>query len=383
MRFSHAFGQTETTMKSLRVALYLLLGVLGASSLAFAQDTGQITGTVRDSTGGVFPGAQVTITNQSAGITRTTVTNATGDYLVAGLPQGKFDVAVMGKGFKGYLATAVVLDAAQKLRVDVTLEVGVVSEKVVVSGENVAQVETQSAELATTITSTQLSELELNGRNFTQLITLTPGVGEGGTRGQGGGVVNGSILYNVNGGRNEYNNWELDGGSIMDSGSNQTLNLYPSLDSISEVRVMTSNYGAQYGLNGSGTVEVETKGGTNQFHGDLYEYVRNDDFNANGFYNNVPPAIPRAPYKRNDFGYTLGGPVYIPNHYNTGKDKTFFFWSEEWRINRNPLTIRQGVPSDAERAGDFTDICSPNVPYAVTGTGSSGSSSAPHNPFDD
>ena len=369
-------------MKSLRVVLYALLAVLCISTVALAQDTGQITGTVLDSTGAAFPGAQVTITNRSAGITRNTVTNSSGAYLVAGLPQGKYDVSVTGKGFKEYLATEVVLDAAQKLRVDVTLQVGTISEKVIVSGENVAQVETQSAELATTITSTQISELELNGRNFSQLVTLTPGVGNSGTRGEAGVGVNGSILYNVNGGRNEYNNWELDGGSIMDSGSNQSLNLYPSLDSISEVRVMTSNYGAQYGLNGSGTIEVETKGGTNTFHGDLYEYVRNDDFNANGFYNNVPPAVPRPAYKRNDFGYTLGGPVYIPNHYNTGKDKTFFFWSEEWRINRNPLTIRQGVPSDAERGGDFTDICSPNVPYAVTGGGSS-SSSAPHNPFND
>jgi hypothetical protein len=372
MRFSHAFGQTETTMKSLRVALYVLLGVLCTSSLALAQDTGQITGTVRDSSGAIFPGAQVTITNHSAGITRSTVTNSAGEYLVAGLPQGKFDVAVTGKGFKEYLATGVVLDASQKLRVDVTLEVGTISEKVVVSGENVAQVETQSAELATTITSTQISELELNGRNFSQLITLTPGVGNGGARGEADVGVAGNIMYNVNGGRNEYNNWELDGGSMMDSGSNQSLNLYPSLDSISEVRVMTSNYGAQYGMNGSGTVEVETKSGTNQFHGDLYEYVRNDDFNANGFFNNAADN-PRPAYKRNDFGYTLGGPVYIPGHYNKGKDKTFFFWSQEWRINRNPVTIAEGVPSDAERGGDFSDVCSPNVPYAQSGA----------NPFSD
>jgi hypothetical protein len=362
--FWHPYGHTETTMKSLRVALYALLAVLCISTVVLAQDTGQITGTVLDSTGAAFPGAQVTITNHSAGITRNTVTNSSGEYLVAGLPQGKYDVSVTGKGFKEYLATAVVLDAAQKLRVDVTLQVGTISEKVIVSGENVAQVETQSAELATTITSTQISELELNGRNFSQLVTLTPGVGNSGTRGEAGVGVNGSILYNVNGGRNEYNNWELDGGSVMDSGSNQSLNLYPSLDSISEVRVMTSNYGAQYGLNGSGTIEVETKAGTNQFHGDLYEYVRNDDFNANGFFNNAA-GNPRPPYKRNDFGYTLGGPVYIPGHYNTHKDKTFFFWSQEWRRNRNPYTIAQGVPSDAERGGDFSDICSPNVPYAV------------------
>jgi hypothetical protein len=367
-------------MKFLRAATYVLLMILCASAFAttaLAQDTGQITGTVHDSTGAILPNANVVVSNKTSGLSRETTTNSAGDYLAAGLGQGKYDVTVSANGFKTYVAKSVVLDAAQKLRVDVTLEVGAISEQVVVSGENVAQVETQTGEMATTITSTQISELELNGRNFTQLVTLTPGVGNSGTRGEAGVGVNGSILYNVNGGRNEYNNWELDGGSIMDSGSNQTLNLYPSLDSISEVRVMTSNYGAQYGLNGSGTVEVETKSGTNSFHGDLYEYVRNDDFNANGFFNNAAQN-PRPAYKRNDFGYTLGGPVYIPNHYNTDKSKTFFFWSEEWRINRNPLTISQGVPSDAERAGDFTDICSPNVPYAVPS-----SSGGMQNPFVD
>jgi hypothetical protein len=364
-------------MRFLRTAVCVLLAALWASTAAFAQDTGQITGTVHDSSGAVLPGANVTVSNKSTGLNRLTVSNSSGEYLVAGLPQGRYDISVSAPGFKEFVAHGVVLDAAQKLRVDVTLEVGAISEKVIVSGENVAQVETQSSEIASTITSTQISELELNGRNFSQLITLTPGVGNGGTRGEAGVGVNGSILYNVNGGRNEYNNWELDGGSIMDTGSNQTLNLYPSLDSISQVRVLTSNYGAQYGLNGSGTVEVETKGGTNQFHGDVYEYVRNDDFNANGFFNNAA-SNPRPAYKRNDFGYTLGGPVYIPNHYNTDKSKTFFFWSEEWRINRNPLTISEGVPSDAERGGDFTDICSPNVPYAITnGEG------VPQNPFVD
>jgi hypothetical protein len=371
------FELKETTkMKFLRVWVCLLLGLFCASAAALAQDTGQITGTVHDATGAVLPGAKVVVSSGVTGLNRPTATNNSGEYLVAGLPQGKYDITVTANGFKEYVAHGVVLDAAQKLRVDVTLEVGTISEKVVVAGEDVAQVETQTSEIASTITSTQISELELNGRNFSQLITLVPGVGNGGSRGEAGVGVNGSILYDVNGGRNEYNNWELDGGSIMDSGSNQTLNLYPSLDSISQVRVMTSNYSAQYGLNASGTVEVETKAGTNAFHGDVYEYVRNDDFNANGFFNNAEGNA-RPPYKRNDFGYTLGGPVYIPNHYNTDKSKTFFFWSEEWRINRNPVTVFTGVPSDAERGGDFTDICSPNVPYAITVNGS------PQNPFSD
>ncbi|HKN60602.1 MAG TPA: carboxypeptidase regulatory-like domain-containing protein [Candidatus Acidoferrales bacterium] len=326
----------------------------------FAQDTGQLTGTVHDSSGGVLPGARVEVSNKSTGLDRSTVTNSSGDYLVAGLPQSKYDISVTAKGFKEYVAHGVVLDASQKLRVDVILEVGTVTETINVSGADVAQVETQSSEMASTITSTQISELELNGRNFSQLVTLAPGVGSAGTRGEADVGVAGSVAYNVNGGRNEYNNWELDGGSVLDSGSNASLNLYPSLDSISEVRVLTSNYGAQYGLNGSGTIEVETKSGTDHFHGDVYEYVRNDDFNANGYFNNAE-GNPRPAYKRNDFGYTLGGPVYIPGHYNTDKQKTFFFWSQEWRYNRNPVTLDQGVPSDPERAGNFTDICtSPN-----------------------
>ena len=157
--------------------------------------------------------------------------------------------------------------------------------------------------------------------------------------------INGNVSFSINGGRVEYNNWELDGGDNMDNGSNSTLNVYPSLEAIAEFNVLTSNYGAQYGRNGSGTVEVETKSGTNGFHGNAYEFVRNDAFNSTKYFLDSV-----SPYKKNDFGYTIGGPII--------KNKTFFFWSQEWRRDRVPADFNQAVPSVEERAGDFTDQCS-------------------------
>jgi hypothetical protein len=194
--------------------------------------------------------------------------------------------------------------------------------------------------------------LQLNGRDFTQLITLVPGVSNQSLEDQGIGGPS----FSVNGGRLEYNNWELDGGDMLDNGSNMTLNVTPSIDSISELRVLTSNYGAQYGRNGSGTIEVETKSGTREFHGDFYEFVRNDVFNARTYLD--PPGGPPA-YKKNNFGYTLGGPIFIPGFYNTKRDKSFFFWSQEWRKERVPagFPFNAQVPSPAERNGDFSDLC--------------------------
>src|SRR3989442_5627976 len=161
----------------------------------------------------------------------------------------------------------------------------------------------------------------------------------------------------MNGGRTEYNNWELDGGDNMDNGSNATLNVYPNVEAIAEFKVLTSNYGAQYGRNGSGTVEVQTKSGTNAFHGSAFEYLRNEAFNARSWDQGSDTTQPKAPYKKHDFGYTIGGPVFIPNHYNSGKKKTFFFFSEEWRREKNPSTILQNVPSDLDRTGNFTMLC--------------------------
>ncbi len=369
-------------------AIVLLLGMFSAASLQ-AQDTGVITGTVHDNTGAVIQGADVKISGTAGGIERTTTTNSDGDYLAAGLPGGTYNLAITAKGFNTFKGNGVVLRVGQKARVDATLTVGNVTTEVVVQGELLNQVETQSSDLSGTVTGRQISQLQLNGRNFTQLLALSPGAtNQSGQDEPGQGLS--TVAYSVNGGRTEYNNWEIDGGNNMDDGSNTTLMAYPSIDAIAEVRVLSSNYGAQYGRNSSGTVEVETKSGTNKFHGDLFEYVRNDKFNARNYFSSTV-----SPYKKNDFGFTVGGPVVIPGVYNKSKEKTFFFYSQEWRRDRVPGQIFNAiVPSCAERGltagsggvgctgtqaafGDFSELCPGGT---ATNPGQSGQPDCPYNP---
>jgi carboxypeptidase family protein len=323
---------------------HTLVLVFLISIAAFAQDTGSITGTVTDPSGAIVANAQVVVSNADRGITRTTNTNSDGEYSVPAMPSGSYNVSVTAQGFKKFEAKGVVLRVAQKARVDVALQVGSASTEVTVEGKDVAQVETQSSDLAGVVTGKEVTQLQLNGRNFTQLVTLVPGVSNQTGQDEGQVGIGGNVSYSINGGRVEYNNWELDGGDNMDNGSNSTLNVYPSLEAISEFKVLTSNYGAQYGRNGSGTVEVETKSGTNSFHGNVYEFVRNDAFNARNYFD---PSVP--PYKKNDFGYTIGGPIW--------KNHTYFFWSQEWRRDRVPNPFNVAVPSVEERNGDFTDQC--------------------------
>jgi Carboxypeptidase regulatory-like domain/TonB-dependent Receptor Plug Domain len=355
-------GQKESDMK-VRLLCGIAIWVAIAAVSLQAQDTGAITGTVRDSSGAVIAGAEVKVGSTAGGNDRTTATNSDGEYLAAGLPGGTYGLTISAKGFKTYKADGIVLRVAQKARIDVTLTVGNVQTEVVVQGTELNQVETQSSDLAGTVTGRQMTQLELNGRNFTQLLSLTPGAtNQSGNDEPTGGLD--SVVYSVNGGRTEYNNWEIDGGNNMDDGSNTTLLTFPSIDAIAEVRVLSSNYGAQYGRNSSGTVEVETKSGTRSFHGVAYEFVRNDAFNARNFFSSSVP-----PYKKNDFGYTIGGPFFIPNVYNQDRSKTFFFFSQEWRRNHISTIMNAPVPSCAERglgvdctqpqaaAGDFSELC--------------------------
>jgi hypothetical protein len=334
-----------------------MLFILGTSlaflsSVALAQDTASLTGTIRDKSGAIISNASVLVSNPATNVTREIQTNADGEYLAGALPPGTYDLTVTAAGFKKYEAKGLVLRVAQKSRVDVTLDVGSVATEVVVQGEGLTNVQTESNEEGAVITGKEITQLELNGRNFTQLITLTPGVSNQTGLDEGAEGLGGNVGFSVNGGRTEYNNWEIDGGDNMDNGSNSTLNTYPSLESIGEFRVLTSNYGAQYGRNGSGTIEVETKSGTDHFHGSVYEFLRNDAFNARNFFDSS-----LNPYKKNDFGYTLGGPII--------KSKTYFFWSQEWRYDRVPATFTQvPVPSLAERRGNFNDLC----PNAASGS---------------
>ena len=354
----------------------VVFSILLLATAALSQTSASMVGSVKDATGAVISGAQITVTNTERGISRTTVSNSDGEWAVAALPPGKYDLSVTAAGFKGYQAKGVVLDVAQKARVDVAMQVGATTTEVTVEGAAVAQVETQSSELGGVVSGKEISQLQLNGRNFTQLVTLVPGVSNQTGQDEGAVGVAGNVSYSINGGRTEYNNWELDGGDNMDNGSNTTLNVYPSLDAIAEFKVLTSNYGAQYGRNGSGTVEVETKSGTSSFHGDAYEFVRNDAFNANNYFN-AQAGNPVPPYKKNDFGYTIGGPVFIPGLYNTSKQKTFFFWSQEWRRDRVPgQTFNVPVPGPGGAPGqlqrymprgrlDFSTARQLRQPYSV------------------
>jgi hypothetical protein len=346
-------------MKLHRVLLQVVVLVVTFCGAAWAQTTGSITGTVKDPSGAAVAGASVVVTSPERGITRQMATNSTGEYNQSALPAGSYDIIVTATGFKKYQAKGVKLDVAEKARVDVALEVGSISTEVIVQGENVARVETQSSDLSGTVTGKEITQLELNGRNFTTLVSLVPGVSNQTNMDEPQVGINGSVSFSMNGGRVEYNNWELDGGDNMDNGSNGTLNVYPSVDAIAEFKVLTSNYGAQFGRNGSGTVEVETKGGTKAFHGDLYEFVRNDAFNANNYFNSLyRGGDGKSPaYKKNDYGYTVGGPVYIPHAYNQNKQKTFFFWSQEWRRERVPASFNTTVPYSKEFTGDFSDLC--------------------------
>src|SRR5439155_14419677 len=214
-------------MKFRRVYLTAFVFAIAVSASLLAQDTASITGTVTDPSGAAVKDAQVVVSSPDRGLDRTTTTNDSGDLLVAGLPPGAVNVTVTAAGFKKYQAQGVILRVGQKARSDVTLQVGATNTEVTVEGSSVAQVETQSSDLTGTVTGKEITQLQLNGRNFTQLVTLVPGVSNQTGQDDGTDGVYGNVAFSINGGRTEYNNWELDGGDNMDNGSNVTLNVYP------------------------------------------------------------------------------------------------------------------------------------------------------------
>jgi hypothetical protein len=331
----------------LAACVWLLPGAL------FAQQSGAINGAVTDPGGNAIPRADIALTNTAQGTVTHVVSNGAGEYAFPALEAGTYSVQVTAPGFEKFEATGIVLRVSRTERVDARLTVGSVTSKVEVSGSDLGTVQTESPEISFTITGKQITQLVLNGRNFSQLVTLSPGVINQTGQDEGETGVAGSVAYSINGGRTEYNNWELDGSSLMDNGSNSTLNVYPDVDAVAETQVLTSNYGAQYGRNASGTVLAQTKSGTDRLHGDAFEFLRNDAFNARNYFETSVPT-----YKKHDYGFTVGGPVVIPHMYNPGTRKTFFFFSQEWRHENVPGTVfNQQVPSTAERTGNFSDLC--------------------------
>ncbi len=291
--------------------LRLVLCIVALSAISVAQGqapTAAISGTVKDTSSALFPGASVTVTSRS-GKTQTAVTNERGEYSILGLPPDIYGVSITAAGFKSFQKDGITLNGGQSFSVDATLEPAEAATSVKVAGSNVAQVETETAQVSGTITKKEVVSLGLNGRNFTQLIALAPGVSNQTGQDEAKVGVLGSVKYSVNGGRVEYNTFDVDGSDLLNvgiNGANSTLIVYPSLDAIQEVKVLTSNYGAMYGRTASGTVLVTTKFGTGEFHGNAYYFNRNELFNARNFFDETKGA---PLYRRHDLGFTLGGPI--------------------------------------------------------------------------
>jgi hypothetical protein len=336
--------------------------VLSLAAICVGQElAATLTGAVTDSTGAVVAGATLVVHSDETGEdVRTVTTNESGSFNITNLPAGRYTVTVKNAGFELFVAKDVILNVAEKHTLNVSLKTGKTSETVEVTAENI-QIQTTTAEESGTVTGEQVRELALNNRNFEQLILLQPGVANQLPDKVGFGLANNTSI-SVNGARTGANNYTVDGADINDSGSNGTLLNTPSIDAIQEFTLERSNYDAAFGRSGGGQIVVATKSGTNTFHGSAYEFNRNNFYNANTFGGRASiaagnPLSPNntVPIERyNDYGFTLGGPLFIPKLYHPAKDKTFFFWSEEWRKASTPGTNQINVPTNAELAGSFT-----------------------------
>jgi hypothetical protein len=336
--------------------------VLLAAGVARAQTStvGSISGTVRDPQGAAVTGAEVTILEETTGQSRTVRTGDDGTYSAQSLPVGRYTVSTAPSGFKKTVAPGVEVHVADRVVVDLALEVGGIGETVTVTGA--AQlVETESGRVSSLVTEKQVTELPLNGRNYAALVTLVPGLSapnEGGAFGTRGTGLDSHVDVSVNGNQSNANMWTVDGVNNMDVGSNATLLVFPSIDSIAEFRVERNSFSAEYGQAQGAVINLVTKGGGNEYHGSLFEFFRNDKLNANDWFSNQA-GIKRAPLRYNNFGGNFNGPIV--------KDRVFFFWSEEWRRERRGTgPLRALVPTAQERAGNFSGALTGNLPWDPT-----------------
>ena len=340
-----------------RVAIGLSLAVV-FTVFASAQNTnGRIIGTVTDTQGAAISGAKISVTNTGTNVLSDTVTNNEGYYQVLQLPVGSYTVTVEHAGFAKSVTAATPLDINQSLRIDIHLKPGSVMETVQVEAE-AAQVETVNATLGATVTGATIQNLPLNGRNTLDLALTQPGVmpiaDDIGTYGTSNGGSNGNGGISVAGGRGDAVTYLLDGGLNNRTTSNQVV-FNPNPEAIEEFRLLENNYTAEYGRNGGGTVTEVIKSGTNAIHGSLFDYLRNDAFNANDYINNSL-GNPRPVLKRNQFGGTVGGPISIPKLVD-GKDRFFFFFG--YQGQRQTQTVNQGFVATYtpdQLTGDFSNF---------------------------
>ncbi len=334
----------------------LLLGCVAAWA---QQTTGDISGTAKDTSGAFVQNAKVTLTNTDKNaVLRTGVTGGGGEFAFPQLPVGNYSITVEAPNFKKFVQAGIVLHVNDKLTFVVALQVGSTTQEVTVQAA-AQQVNLQDATASGVVTGTQVRELSLNNRVWEQILTLVPGVSDsnnadqyyvGATNPFGGSSTN-TLGFQVDGGRREENNFQVDGMDNVDRGSNLTLLSFPSVDAISEFRVVRGVYDPELGRSAGAQVDVVTRSGTSSLHGGVYDFFRNDYLNANTYFNNAA-GTPRAKLRYNDFGGTIGGPVYIPKVYEQ-KNKTFFFVSEEARRVHVYSSTTAIAPTTGMMAGTF------------------------------
>lgn len=348
---------------SLRLILSLACGIAVAVPL-YAAIFGTISGTVTDPQGGVLPGVTVTALNEQTGVIQTRATDGKGFYSFPALDVGTYTVKVSQRGFESYQESGINVDANSSVRADAALVVGKVTQTEIITS-NVLQVETQSSQVGEVLDSEQMLAVPLNGRAFTDLLSLQPGVNPGtniessDTPTPSGQLNSGSV--SVNGGRGASNGFMINGGNTNDGVENNAA-VIPNLDSIAEFRIITSNFDAEYGNYSGSQVNVVTKNGTNSWHGSGFEFARNTKFNATG-YSYQSPAPPQPKLDQSIYGGTIGGPI--------KKDKVFFFADFQGTYNNSAVADTQVVPTTADEAGNVSDWepTLENSAGAVNGTG--------------
>lgn len=329
--------------------LIVIMGLFaGTTSLVAQEITGTILGNVKDISGAAVANAAITITNEGTGIKRTVSSDANGDYTVSLLPVGKYTVTVVRQGFSTYVQKGIELHVNQNARVDAALKPGSVQEEVTVAA-NAAQIETTTATVGKVMEERPITELPLNGRNYLQLGVLQPGVSpitpNLSLSGSGAAADEG---FTVNGLRTQANVFLIDGALNTDLFYTSS-NLKPPPDAIQEFRILTNDYAPEFWGGGS-VVNLVIRSGTNQLHGDLWEFLRNDAVDAQNYFATTHP-----PLKQNQFGGAVGGPIYIPHLYD-GRDKTFFYFYYEGLRVRQGVTSNASVPTVAEVGGDFNGV---------------------------
>ncbi len=333
------------------------------SSGAYAQlDFGSITGFVKDPSGAVVPKAKVIVINEATSQERPTVANDSGYYAVTNLAPGPYTVSAELAGFKKSLSEHNQLQPNSTLSVDIALTVGTPNERVEVTAD-LAALQTESATVQKEVTGTQVLDQELNGRNPIYMVQLLPGVRGGGTLGDLNFGSTGGQSWQINGARTWDTLVTFDGAPAVRTRANGAVIGVADVDSTQDIQVLTANYGAEYGRAAGGQIRIVGKSGGRDYHGSLYEYFRNSDLNANTWSRNLSPTTNvTTPFRYNNFGGTLGGPI-IPT--KKWREKLFFFVGEDWTRDRNTDTQTQAVPTALMRQGNFSELLSPNPWYSA------------------